>query len=68
MAHILHIPHSRRRGLSLPRLAEVVALYRQRRALARLDASRLEDLGLSREEALREADKPIWDVPPHWHR
>ncbi|WP_417523174.1 DUF1127 domain-containing protein [Marinovum sp.] len=68
MAHILHIPHSRRRGLSLPRLADLLALHRQRRALARLDASRLDDLGLSRDEALREADKPIWDVPAHWSR
>jgi len=47
-------------------LDEIVALWRERRALARLDARALEDIGLTREAALREARRPIWDVPRHW--
>lgn len=39
---------------------------RQRRQLAALELSRLDDLGLSPREALREARKPIWNVPAHW--
>jgi len=44
------------------------ALKRQRHALAKLDATRLEDLGIAPLEAAIEAEKPIWDVPNHWHR
>ncbi|NQW11284.1 MAG: DUF1127 domain-containing protein [Alphaproteobacteria bacterium] len=32
----------------------------QRRALAEMDAHQLADLGLSRADALQEADKPFW--------
>ena len=32
----------------------------QRRALRELDAEQLRDVGLTRGEALREADKPFW--------
>jgi uncharacterized protein YjiS (DUF1127 family) len=34
--------------------------WRQRRALADLDDHRLEDIGISRAEAAREARKPFW--------
>jgi uncharacterized protein YjiS (DUF1127 family) len=34
----------------------------QRRALGRLDADRLHDIGRSRDEALQEAEKPFWRV------
>ena len=40
----------------------------QRRALSRLDDAALSDLGLTRREAARESQKPIWDVPSHWRR
>ncbi|MDA8747920.1 DUF1127 domain-containing protein [Litoreibacter sp.] len=42
-------------------------LYRQRRALAALDDTQLLDLGLTRDEALREANRSIWDAPNHWY-
>ncbi len=42
------------------------ALYRQRRALARLDDQALSDIGLSRSDALREARRPVWDAPTNW--
>ncbi len=43
-------------------LGDMFAVYRERRALARLDDSALRDIGLTREEADREAKRPIWDV------
>jgi uncharacterized protein YjiS (DUF1127 family) len=36
-------------------------LSRQRRALLRLDDHMLKDIGLSRVDALREADRRFWD-------
>ena len=41
-------------------------LWKTRRALARLDAHLLKDIGVSAEEARREADLTIWDVPNNW--
>lgn len=43
-------------------------LYKQRRALARMDDSQLKDLGLSRNEAMEEAKRSIWDAPANWKR
>ena len=40
-----------------------VALHRQRRALGKLDATRLKDIGLTRNQAKTEAHKPFWDIP-----
>ena len=39
---------------------------RERRALAKLDARGLADIGLDRSQAAREAARPVWDVPCHW--
>jgi uncharacterized protein YjiS (DUF1127 family) len=50
----------------LSRLVTLNAVYRQRRALAALDAAALADLGLSRSEAETEAARPFWDAPAHW--
>jgi len=52
------------------------AIRRSRRGLAELDDHLLRDLGLSREEACREAARPAWDAigrapwdaPAHWLR
>ena len=51
-----------------PRLTivKLIDVWRSRRALARLDADRLTDLGLSADRAAREAAKPVWDVPATW--
>ena len=43
-----------------------IDLYRQRRALAALDETRLADLGLGRQEAEAEAKRPVWDAPTYW--
>lgn len=44
----------------------MAALARQRRKLGELPDHLLEDVGISRETALREAQRPIWDPPHHW--
>lgn len=43
-------------------LSDLFAVYRERRALARLDDRALQDIGLTREQAELEANRPIWDV------
>lgn len=48
------------------RLTALLDLWRSRQALAKLDDAALADVGLTRQEAAKEASKPIWDVPVHW--
>ncbi|PWE33742.1 hypothetical protein DDZ14_03500 [Maritimibacter sp. 55A14] len=55
------------RRISLPGLIlRVFRQHRERRKLARLDDHMLDDIGVNRAEALREARRPIWDVPENW--
>lgn len=42
------------------------AAYRQRRALRRLDAAALQDIGITRRQALGKAPIGAWDVPATW--
>lgn len=49
-------------------LATLLDVWRSRRALARLDADRLDDIGLTPDRAAKEATKPVWDVPATWRR
>ena len=49
-----------------PGLNTILAAWRSRQVLARLDDRALTDIGLSRKEAQTEAAKPIWDVPDTW--
>lgn len=44
------------------------ALAKQRRALRMLDQDQLRDIGISKQDALSEAQKPAWDVPGHWQK
>lgn len=39
------------------------AVWQQRRALTRLDATRLADMGITPGQAAREAARPFWDLP-----
>jgi uncharacterized protein YjiS (DUF1127 family) len=41
-------------------------LKRSRGRLALLDDHLLRDIGLTREAAESEAERPLWDVPTHW--
>lgn len=43
-----------------------LTLWRTRRALARLDAHLLKDIGVTPEQARHEAEQTIWDVPANW--
>lgn len=54
-----------RQPLALRTLLDV---WRSRRALARLDARALEDIGLTADRAATESAKPIWDVPATWRK
>jgi len=45
-----------------------LALWRQRRALAKMDARQLADIGVTRDQARAEAARPLWDVPSHWQQ
>ena len=45
-----------------------VSAHRQRRALRKLDNAALNDLGLTYDQAKREAKRPFWDVPATWRR
>ena len=48
------------------RLVSALSLHRQRRALSKLDAGQLADLGLTESPARAEAARAAWDVPPSW--
>lgn len=63
LAHITHRPtRMRRRGLFA-----YLDLYAQRRALAKLNQTQLQDIGVSRAEAKAEIDRRFWDAPCHWY-
>ncbi|NTT86108.1 DUF1127 domain-containing protein [Tabrizicola fusiformis] len=47
-------------------ISTALAVRRQRAELARLPETLLADLGLTRAEALAEAQRPLWDVPARW--
>ncbi|MEV8466557.1 DUF1127 domain-containing protein [Fluviibacterium sp. DFM31] len=55
------------RRLSLRGLVHAIAAaHRQRRALQQLDDRMLADVGITRAQAEKEADRLIWDAPAHW--
>lgn len=57
-----------RSRLSLLRLlSKVITLRHERLALARLDDHLLADIGLTHDAARVESERPLWDVPAHWH-
>lgn len=57
-----------RRRLPLLRLLDRILILRhERRALARLDDHLLADIGLTPDAARIESERPLWDVPAHWH-
>lgn len=68
MTHNMHYAANRRPALRSPLglFTEALVVWQQRRALARLDDTRLCDIGISREDARREAARPVWDVPTGW--
>ena len=61
-APIATLPHTG----ALRFVVAALAVWKERRALSRLDQDRLDDLGLTCEDVLKETAKPVWDVPAHW--
>ncbi|WP_438826861.1 DUF1127 domain-containing protein [Rhodovulum iodosum] len=61
-------PLNRRGPGFLSRLFLGLGAARQRRRLAELDDALLRDIGLTRQDALSEARRPVWDVPQSWLR
>lgn len=53
------------RGLNrlLAHVLTALDVARQRRALLRLDDRMLKDIGISRYDAVREAERNFWDIP-----
>ncbi len=44
-------------------LKTYVSVWQQRRALARIDQTRLADMGITPAQAAEEAARPFWDLP-----
>jgi uncharacterized protein YjiS (DUF1127 family) len=42
------------------------AVRKQRKELAQMDSDRLSDIGVSFEQAQKEAARPMWDCPSYW--
>jgi uncharacterized protein YjiS (DUF1127 family) len=69
MSLIDHVSRQFRVVAAKPRAASLttrLALWKSRRALARMDADRLDDIGITQKAAHMEAEKGIWDVPESW--
>ncbi|MBP9048913.1 MAG: DUF1127 domain-containing protein [Tabrizicola sp.] len=69
-AHFLARPLALLRPGSLSRLPHRLlaasTLVRSRHSLRLLDDHLLRDIGVTRAEALSEADRAPWDAPGHW--
>ena len=48
------------------RISTLLAVARQRRELAALDAHMLQDIGVTPSQAVAESRKAIWNAPNHW--
>jgi uncharacterized protein YjiS (DUF1127 family) len=53
-------------GTLAHRVSAAFGVWRQRRILAELPDHLRKDVGLTEADALREARRPLWDVPNHW--
>ncbi|MEO1734301.1 MAG: DUF1127 domain-containing protein [Pseudomonadota bacterium] len=64
-----HVTDSRHFGAVRPARYSIFAalrVWRQRQSLKSLDAHLLNDIGVTEQQALKEARRPIWDVPQTW--
>ncbi|MBI1218243.1 MAG: DUF1127 domain-containing protein [Rhodobacteraceae bacterium] len=48
------------------RLMAAQRLHRELSALSKLEDRLLDDVGLSRSDAMAQVQRPFWDVPAHW--
>ncbi len=58
--------HKPRRTGVLGWILTLASVWRERRILQTMERHRLDDLGLSREDANREARRNAWDAPDRW--
>ncbi len=49
-------------------IVRAVGLHRSRRQLSALDDHMLADIGVTRQDAMAEAERPVWDAQDHWTR
>ncbi len=49
-------------------LRTMLDVWRQRQTLRQLDDRALEDIGVTRAQADKEAKRKLWDVPSTWRR
>ncbi len=66
MDHVIPRRHGRHRPGLTARIRAALALRRHRARLRDLGDHLLEDIGVTRDAAEREASRPIWDVPANW--
>lgn len=64
-AALTHRPATGTRSF-LGGLMQAFKVQQSRRALAKLSAEQLADIGLTRAQAEEEAARPLWDAPAHW--
>lgn len=50
------------------RVLLLLTIHRERHALKTLDAHMLDDIGITRNQAETEAERPVWDAPSRWLR
>lgn len=68
MEQCITSPKPRHRTGFVASLLRMFAVARQRRKLLHLSDRLLDDMGIDRETALYEAQRPLWDVPKGWRR
>jgi uncharacterized protein YjiS (DUF1127 family) len=49
-------------------LRQAARIARDRRYLREADDRLLDDIGITRKDAMAEGNRPIWDVPRGWRR
>ena len=52
----------------LDRYFAAQALHKQHQALLRMDDYLLNDIGITKAQAIEQATGPVWDAPNHWKR
>ena len=60
---VRHVQSRGNLGSVLASLLHVYNVYNQRQKLAALGDAALADIGLTRAEAVAEANRPLWDIP-----
>ena len=56
---------TRKQGL-LGVLLRAYSIWRERQHLAELDDHLLKDIGVTKDQAEAEAERPVWDAPSRW--